>query len=347
MQVQDVYFNFTSSIKSDVTRQRYEYCLSKFLKHCDLDLIHLLSLEQQELSNLIIRYLSSLKASNQYKNQILAAIKHVCTMNDVILNWKKIGKFITYEKTGNELNADRGYSHEEIQQILKNADLRLKTAFIVLASTGIRIGALSSIKLSDLEQIDNLYKVTVYAGDREEYITFTTPECKKVIDDYLDHRKKKGETITQDSYLIVRKFCQRTEVKGLPFRGMSLWAMFEKSISMSSLDVRQDRSNNFKRKKVAMTHGFRKFFTKQLVDSKLNPEIREMLLGHKIGLTGVYYKPTEQEMLNEYLKAVNLLTINEEYRLRKKIEQVQIEKSQFEALRKDFELFKKELRSKR
>lgn len=77
MQVQDVYFNFTSSLKSDVTRKRYEYCLSKFLKHCDLDLIQLLSLEQQELSNLIIRYLSSLKASNQYKNQILAAIKHI------------------------------------------------------------------------------------------------------------------------------------------------------------------------------------------------------------------------------------------------------------------------------
>jgi hypothetical protein len=84
-----------------------------------------------------------------------------------------------------------------------------------------------------------------------------------------------------------------------------------------------------------------------LVDSKLNPEIREMLLGHKIGLASAYYKPTVQEMLNEYLKAVDALTINEENRLRKKIEQVQIEKSQFEALKQDFDAFKKELRSKR
>jgi hypothetical protein len=72
-----------------------------------------------------------------------------------------------------------------------------------------------------------------------------------------------------------------------------------------------------------------------------------MLLGHKIGLASAYCKPTVQEMLNEYLKALDLLTINEENRLRKKIEQVQIEKSQFEALKHDFELFKKELRSKR
>lgn len=66
---------------------------------------------------------------------------------------------------------------------------------------------------------------------------------------------------------------------------------------------------------------------KQFVDSKLNPEIREMLLGHKIGLASAYYKPTVQEMLNEYEKAINSLTINEENRLRKRIEQVQIEKS--------------------
>jgi hypothetical protein len=105
-----------------------------------------------------------------------------------------------------------------------------------------------------------------------------------------------------------------------------------------------DHINQFKRKEVPRLHGFRKFFTKQLVDSKLNPEIREMLLGHKIGLVSAYYKPTEQEIYQEYLKAVDLLTINEENRLKLKMEQrVQIEKSQIEALKADFDAFKKEV----
>ena len=51
-----------------------------------------------------------------------------------------------------------------------------------------------------------------------------------------------------------------------------------------------------------MVHGFRKFVTTQLVNSKVSPEIREMLLGHKIGLASAYYRPSEDEMLNEYLK---------------------------------------------
>jgi hypothetical protein len=47
-----------------------------------------------------------------------------------------------------------------------------------------------------------------------------------------------------------------------------------------------------------------------------------MLLGHKIGLASAYYRPSEDEMLNEYLKAVDNLTINEETRLQKKVNEL-------------------------
>ena len=36
----------------------------------------------------------------------------------------------------------------------------------------------------------------------------------------------------------------------------------------------------------------------------------ELPMGHDIGLNGSYYKPTEQEPLQNYLKAVLLLTID-------------------------------------
>jgi integrase len=229
---QEAYFNFVNSINSDVTRKNYEYCLSRFLKYCNLDLDSLLKLPQQVLSNLIIRYLVSQKISRQYKTVIMATIRHACEMNDVVLNWKKLNKFNKTEKTDNELNGkDRGYTHEEIQKILEFSDQRLKTAFLVLTSTGIRIGALQSLRIGDLERIDNLYKITVYRGDKEEYITFCTPECAKEIDAYLDFRKRRGENITSDSYLLVRKFSLKTKGKGKPFKGRALWAILEESIS--------------------------------------------------------------------------------------------------------------------
>ncbi|HKQ21043.1 MAG TPA: site-specific integrase [Nitrososphaeraceae archaeon] len=224
------------------------------------------------------------------------------------------------------------------------SDLRL--LFLILASTGIRIGALQSIKIGELERIDNLYKITVYSGDDEEYITFCTPECAKEIDSYLEFRKRRGEKITDDSYLLVRKFSQITEVKGKSFKGKALRATLQDCVENSGLRI-ISHSNPYKRKQIPIFHGFRKFFTKQLIDSKVNPEIREMLLGHKIGLASAYYKPTVQEMLNEYLKAVNLLTINEENRLKQKVETLEIEKSQLATLQADFEKLKKQVMKRR
>jgi hypothetical protein len=104
-----------------------------------MDLDTFLILSQQEISNMIINYLTEKKISRQYKIVIFSAIKHACEMNDVILNWKKLKKFIKSDnKTDNSINGkDRGYTHEEIQTILEFSDQRLKTAFLVLASTGI------------------------------------------------------------------------------------------------------------------------------------------------------------------------------------------------------------------
>ena len=36
----------------------------------------------------------------------------------------------------------------------------------------------------------------------------------------------------------------------------------------------------------------------------------EITMGHNIGVSASYYKPTEKEVLEDYLKAISLLTIN-------------------------------------
>ena len=50
-----------------------------------------------------------------------------------------------------------------------------------------------------------------------------------------------------------------------------------------------------------------------------------MLLGHDVGLANSYYKPTEKELLEKHLKAIDLLTINSEsIVLNKKIQNLQV-----------------------
>ena len=90
------------------------------------------------------------------------------------------------------------------------------------------------------------------------------------------------------------------------------------------------------KKNILALHGFRKFFTTQLIQSKVNPEIREMLLGHKIGLASAYYRPTEQDMYSEYEKAIDNLTIDPSNRLQRKVEILTIEKSRLDILEEKF-----------
>ena len=201
----EAYFNFINTLYSESTRESYRFCLEKFLNHYEIDLLSFLKLPQQDITNLIIKYLVDKKVSRQYKNLITATLKHAYEINDIVLNWKKIKKFVHPEKTGNETNGrDRAYTHQEIQKILGFCDQRIRTAFLLLTSTGIRIGALQTLKIEDLEKIDDIYKIKVYSGDKEESITFCTPECAKDIDSYLEFRRRRGEKLT-DVFLLDSK----------------------------------------------------------------------------------------------------------------------------------------------
>jgi integrase len=135
-------------------------------------------------------------------------------------------------------------------------------------------------------------------------------------------RSRYNEKLNDDSYLIREQFDVKNP--GKP-RQVKTLTIERRLIDMA---IRLGIRNN----QVPIAHGFRKFFTTQVINSRVNPEIREMLLGHKIGLASSYYRPTEQEMLEEYLKAEDNLTIDPANRLRRKIETLTIEKSRLDRI---------------
>jgi hypothetical protein len=51
----------------------------------------------------------------------------------------------------------------------------------------------------------------------------------------------------------------------------------------------------------------------------------EVLMGHSIGISDSYYKITEDELLKEYLKALDFLIINSKNQLQKEVEGIKIQ----------------------
>ena len=52
-----------------------------------------------------------------------------------------------------------------------------------------RIGAMHTLKLEDLEKIDDIYKIINTHEIKKEYFTFSTPDCAKEIEYYLEFRE--------------------------------------------------------------------------------------------------------------------------------------------------------------
>jgi integrase len=198
-----------------------------------------------------------------------------------------------------------------------------------MASTGIRIGAVTEIKLKHLEEVKDkgLYKITVYEKSKEQYYAFCSFECYSAINAYLDFRKKSGEILDKETYLIREQFdIEDFEQIRKKSRSISLYTLkTNMQILLRKAGIRQINPNYEygDRTQIPMSHGFRKFWMTQAVKSKMPAEQREMLLGHKIGLASAYYRPTENDMLEAYMVGVDLLTINEENRLKKKVDELQ------------------------
>jgi hypothetical protein len=81
-----------------------------------------------------------------------------------------------------------------------------------------------------------------------------------------------------------------------------------RALQIQGIRTKLDLRNGEKNHDWKTLHGFGKFFKTQTerVMKSLNVEI---LMGHDIGLADSYYKPSEQELLADYIKSVGLLTV--------------------------------------
>jgi integrase len=347
------YLNFINSLKSKHTKKEYRKRLINFLSYNQASIESVLTLPVKDIEQLITQYLTNLNTkslSYGYINQVMSAIFHFFEMNDIVLNKRKISKFLGERKKANK---DRAYSHEEIKLLADTGDFRFRAFIFLLASTGIRIGAIPSLLIRHCQKLENenedIYKITIYENTREEYFVFTTPEATRALDSYLEYRRRASEVITPDSPLFRNDFdmssMHRTRknsrsralgtLRNVLYQRLLKVGLFDKS----ELDNNNNNSYDFRRNRhiTPMTHGFRKFWMTQAVNAKMNPEIREMLLGHKIGIAGAYYRPSEEEMLTEFSKAIDVLTIDPSQRLQRKVEKLEVEKNSFEQLRAKIE----------
>ena len=337
---------FIESCRTAKTRETYSSSLKSYMLYRNLFSVELLVAEDSKTAqSQIIEYIRWLREKGlSWQTCVIraAALKHFYEMNDIVLNWKKINRFVG-EKT--RTVKDRPYTREEIKKMLDKCDERKRVMVLLLASTGIRIGALPLLKFRHFtkEVKHDLYQVTVYEGTSSQYITFCTPECTKAIDEYKEYRIRYGEKLTPESPLIREQFDKNDQfrsVRGKHVARSTLMSTIREIIYDAGLRSHKSSPSSpqaetqgtatttttiAKRKEVMQIHGLRKFYDTATTQAGVHPLYVEMLLGHDIALKGSYFKPTEKDLLEGngkmlgYLAAIDALTINEENRLKHEV----------------------------
>jgi hypothetical protein len=186
-----------------------------------------------------------------------------------------------------------------------------------------------------------MFKVTLYENTKEEGYCFTTPEAATALDQYLDYRRRASETILPTSPLFRNDFnmnsIEKARKESRPITMQTLKSILHARLIKTGIIEKSLTKDRQRRHSVPMSHGFRKFWMTQAVNAKINPEIREMLLNHKIGIASSYYRPNEEDMLLEAEKLIDVLSIDPTKRMARQISTLEEEKTEIQSLRLELE----------
>ena len=348
----ELYDLFVYAINADQTREKYITRLKKFLEIIGIDPENKLTIQagckiftdkaksqNGWLVNVIIQFLQYQKDRVNRKEitgstlrNYVKVLKLFCEMNDLLVPWKKLTRGLPKAKNYAD---DRVPTIQEIRKIVEYPDWRMKAIVYTMASSGIRLGAWDYLLWEHITPIykDGKFiaaKIIVYAGDQEQYFSFVTPEAFSELQKWIDFRKASGETITGKSWVMrdlwnTRECSRRRGAAGLADNPVRLKSSGLKRLMEDALwsqGIRKPLETGKKRHEFQADHGYRKWFKTQCEVAGMKSINIELLMGHSIGISDSYYRISESDLLEDYLKAIDFLTMGETDILRRQMSEL-------------------------
>jgi integrase len=191
-----------------------------------------------------------------------------------------------------EVSTDRAPTQEEMKSILLRSKLATKTAIAILASSGMRLGELSQLKVENIQfgEAGHPSKIIIKPSttkSRRRRLTFITTEATDLLREYLGQKISKPETIL---------FPEGTD------------ALYGRIINaLQRTGLRQKSDSDSKRFELH-PHCFRKYFFSNCLSAGIDRGLVESFMGHAFALDSNYLRMSDEELAKQYQKAADRLT---------------------------------------
>lgn len=280
-----------------------------------------------------------------YVSHILMPLQKLFDMNNVPFSWKRTRSTLPEEEKYQDLE---GYTKDDIQRMCNYANIYDKVIILLWASSGIRPAAFEfnwehlhpvyhykeKLYWEDGELTDDIQSnghvvcayIEIYAESKKwNYYAFVTPECWNAIQVYKENwvRKFGVQPKPEDPFFV--------NTRSKTVQSLTLYAVRRKlERLLTSCGIRTVLPTGMKRYKKPAFYGFRYFFNKQNKKAYSKSGtlasliLKETMIGHTglIPLDKNYFRENTEELIEEYLHAVSVLTISDEERAKLQVHEL-------------------------
>jgi len=229
-------------------------------------------------------------------------------------------KTVELPRSNDVKTEDRKCSMLELNTILSFANLRDVAMIQTALSSGLRVNTLAGLQLKDIawnpyelinEKVDDaqapaMISVVPKEGRKtaRKFFTFITPQAKQSLRLYHDWRRRKGEALTDDSYLIANVYEKNGVASGQRVNSDSLTRNWIRFLEKAGLNQKSHKwfTLHF--------HTLRKFFRSECINAGVADSYTQFWMGHAGGyLDDSYFRENLKQHLTQYVKAIPCLTV--------------------------------------
>ena len=262
--------------------------------------------EKRDTEEDIMKFMKSLNGIAPLTIKLrVSSIKTFFIENEVELPqkfWKRIRRLI---KGSRALTLDKIPTNKEMKKLLLHVPIQGKALYLLLESSGMRIGEALKSNVDDLylgeepARIQIRGEITKSGNSRHAFFSREAQEALvewlKVREDYL--RAAVGKSHLYD------KSAEDSRI--FPFDPSTAYSMWKKALHKSGLNGK-DKSTG--REKIH-PHTLRKFFRTRLGAAGIPIDVVEALMGHGGYLTEVYRRYTVEDLAKFYLQGESALLV--------------------------------------
>lgn len=219
---------------------------------------------------------------------------------------------------------EKSLTKELIVRILRIVPLKLQTVILVAVASGMRIGEIVELKLSDIDFETRPTTINIRAETtktREARETFLTKEATQAVKDYLRRYFGWKEGQTNSDIKNVRIFsrtssCKREQKKTDPQRSSVDLFVHLLANYLTKIPELNEKNENGRRK--IHWHAFRKYFY-TVISDVAGRNFAEGLMGHRFYMDTYYTQPAEKRR-KMYLEVEPYLTVSDFTKVEKDLE---------------------------